>query len=110
MANVTRGNITSRNFQTLLEEEKRLVLDQVSRTNDKGGASNDGDQAKRFFSLDYVDAIVACELIKYKETIKKLHQNLSVLLRVVSSTSDVDCEELNKLTIEKSLIIVRELT
>ena len=44
---------------------------------------------------------------KIQRNNKKVTPKLSVLLRVVSSTSN--CEELNKLTIETGLIIAREL-
>ena len=44
---------------------------------------------------------------KVQRNNKKVTRKLSVLLRVVSSTSN--CEELNKLTIETGLIIAREL-
>ena len=96
------------NVQTILREERGLYLDQVSGANDKGGTSNDGNQARRFFHVDSADAVVSCVHPKYKENIKKLHQNLSVLLRVISSTSEVDCEELSKLTMETSLFIPTE--
>lgn len=58
----------TKNVQLLLREEKGLPLTQVSGANDKSGTSNDGNQARRFFSLNSVDAIVACVPIKYKET------------------------------------------
>ena len=78
--------------------------------NDKGGTSNDGNQARRFFHQDCADAILGCVPQKYKETTRKLHQaSPSVLLRVVSSTREVNCEELSKLTTETSLNIATEL-
>lgn len=73
--------------KTILRGEREFALDQVSGENDKGGISNDVNQEKRFFRNDSVDATIACVPIKYKETIKKLHQNLIILLKVVPSIS-----------------------
>ena len=58
----------TKNVQLLLREEKGFPLTQVSGANDKSGTSNDGNQARRFFSLNSVDAIITCVPIKYKET------------------------------------------
>ena len=65
---IRNGKKKQKNVQLLLREEKGLPLTQVSGANDKSGTSNDGNQARRFFSLNSVDAIVACVPIKYKET------------------------------------------
>ena len=69
------------NVQTILREVRGLYLDQVSGANDN--TSNDGNQARRFFHVDSADAVVFCVNPKYKGNIKKLHQNLSVLLRLI---------------------------
>ena len=94
--------------QESLFQERGLVLDKVGGANDKGGTSNDGNQARRFFHADSADAIVGCVAEKYKEDIRKLHKNLSVLLRIVSCTGEIDCDELERLTLETSLLIAEK--
>ena len=69
---------------------------------------NDGNQARRFFHYDSVATVVECVSTKYKENIQKLHRNSSALLRIISYTAEVDCDELEKLTMETSLMIATE--
>ena len=78
--------------QNILREKTGLVLDQVSGANDKTGTSNDGNQARRFFDINSRQTISDCVEDKYKDTVTQLHQNLSVILRIVTSTSQVDTE------------------
>ena len=94
--------------QAFLFQERGLVLDKVGGANDKGGTSNDGNQARRFFHADSAGAIVECVPLKYKEHIRQLHKNLSVILQIISCTGEVDCEELEKLTLETSFLIAEK--
>ena len=65
---------------------KKTALYLTKYANGKGGTSNDGNQAGRFFSQKYGEFIVGCVGDKYKNAIRQLHLNLSIILRVVSST------------------------
>ena len=46
--------------QDILKESTGMALDQVAGENNKGGTSNDGNQARRFFKPESRDLIVAC--------------------------------------------------
>ena len=70
----------------MIQQNLGLRLDQVSTANAKGGTSNDGNQARQFFSTKSKDVIIDCICEKYKPVIASLHINLSVILRVVSGT------------------------
>ena len=91
------------------QESLGLNLDQVGGANDKGGTSNDGNQGRRFFKPESRDAIVACVAENYKDTVSILNKNLSVILRVISSTNEVSCQKLEVLTTETSLILAKKL-
>ena len=60
-----------------------VIVDQVSGANSKTGTSNDGNTARIFFCETHVDIIVDCVDDKYKSVIRHLHQNLSVILRLI---------------------------
>ena len=75
--------------------EAELIIDQPSGTNTKGGTSNDGNQARRFFSQKLAAIVV-----------RKIHTNLSVILRTISSTGQIHYEKLDKLNKETSLIYI----
>ena len=93
----------------MLKETTGLTLDQVAGANSRGGTTNDGNQARRFFKSESRDFVVACVAEKYKGTINCLHKNLSVILRVLSSTKEVNCEKLRDITTETSLLIAEKL-
>ena len=84
-------------------------MDQRAGPNDKTGTSNDGNQARRFFKSETRNVIVDCVADKYKEIVGCLHRNLSVILRVVNSSEEVDCEKLGVVTRETSLLIAEKL-
>ena len=93
----------------MLKETTRMTLDQVACENDKGGTSIDGNQACRFFNQDSNDMVVACVAEKYKETVSCLHKYLSVILRVISSSGQVNCDELDTITKKANLLISENL-
>ena len=80
------------------------MSDQVSGANDKGGTSNDRNQALRFFK-ETIESIVSCGAPNYKDTIRQLHINISVLLRIISCATQIDVETLHTLATETSLLI-----
>ena len=82
-------------MQHILEQTTGKTLYQVAGANNKGGTSN--------------NAILACVADKYKDTVTLLHKNLSVILRVVSSSVEVEYESLGKLTKDTSLLIANKL-
>ena len=86
-----------------------LIVDQVSGANSKTGTTNDGNTARDFFSETHADEIVDCVEGKYKEVIQRLHKNISVILRLMSSTEQIDCEKYSTFCKETSLIIAVEL-
>ena len=89
--------------------EAGLIIDQPSGANSKGSTSNDGNQAWRFFSQKLAAIVVSCVNQKYKDTIRKIHTNLSVILRIFSSTGQIHYEKLDELNKETSLLIAQKL-
>ena len=52
-----------------------------------------------------IESIASCLAPKYKDTIRKLHINISVLLRIISCTTQIDVEKLHTLASETRLLI-----
>ena len=69
---------------------------------------NDGNQGRRFFKPESRNEIVACVVDKYKDTVSILHKNLSVILRVISSTEEVNFQKLEVLKNETSLLLAEK--
>ena len=46
---------------------------------------------------------------KYKDTVRKIHTNLCVILRIISSTGQIHYEKLDELNKETSLLIAQKL-
>ena len=90
-------------------KEHGHIFDQVCGANGKGGTSNDGNQASRSFSQKYGEIVVGCVGDKYKNAIRQLHLNLSSILRLISSTGQVDYEKLEVLNKQTSILIASEL-
>ena len=90
-------------------ESVGIIVDRVSGANSKGGTSNDGNTARKFFTETYVDLIADCVDEKYKTVIRNLHKNLSCILRLVSSTEQIDHEKYSSLCKETALMIANEL-
>lgn len=86
-----------------------IIVDQVSGANSKSGTSNDGNTARKFFSETHADLIVECVDEKYKDTIRTLHKNLSVTLRLISSTQQIDVEKFSVLCRDTSMLIAENL-
>ena len=70
---------------------------------------NDGNQGRWYFESESCDKIIACVADKYKDTVSTLHKNLSVILRVISSTNEVKCQKLEVLTNHTTLLIAEKL-
>ena len=97
-------------MQTILKEECGLSVDQVSKAGEgKGGNSNTGNTARRFFTTKLADTVIGCVKDEYKQTIKQLHQDLSVILRIICSAQKVNCDKFEGLTERVSLLIAEKL-
>ena len=71
--------------------------------------TRDNNSLNRYFELETCDKIVACVADKYKDTVSTLHKNLSVILRVISSTRKVNCQKLEVLINQTTLLIAEKL-
>ena len=71
--------------------------------------TNDGNQGQWYFESESCDKIVACVADKYKDTVITSHKNLSVILRVISSTKEVNCQKLDVLIYHTTLLIAEKL-
>ena len=80
-----------------IKEKTGLMLGYVCTAGAKGGTSTDGKQARRFFSDELT--LVLSELLsknnnrKHKENVLLLHKQLSLILRVISCTRQIDTEK-----------------
>ena len=64
---------------------------------------------KEGFSAKSMEKSVGCVGDKYKNAIRRLHLNLSIILRVISSTGQVDYEKVEILNKQISILIASEL-
>ena len=73
-----------------IKERTGLRLDYVCSAGAKGGTSTDGKQARRFFSNECVpvvkDLLSKQHNKKHQENVLRLHNQLSLILRVISCT------------------------
>ena len=77
-----------------LEEKHGLVLDKCAAGGtDKTGTSTTGNQGRRFFSEEVVKTVSELATEKYRSDILKLHKDISVVLRVVSCTKQIDLDK-----------------
>ena len=86
-------------------EETGLYLDRVNRAWEKGGTSTNGPPGRRFFSEETVETIKNLAGSKHSDNLLLLHQQLSTILSVISSTRKVDLEKFNNLCMEATLNI-----
>ena len=83
-----------------IKRETGLMLDYVCSAGAKGGTSTDGKQGRRFFSNEVVPVLK--NLLskqhnkKHLENILKLHNQLSLVLRVISCTQKIDVPKFSK--------------
>ena len=86
-----------------------LVVDRVAGANAKTGTSNTGNTARNFFNMKNRDVVITCVDEKYKLVLNELHKKISVLLRIISSSSQVDYMKVQELATTISLLISEEL-
>ena len=94
----------------IIYQETGKSLMQVAGALSKSGGSTDGNDGREFFTLAFLPIILKCIPEKYHDTIKKLHRDLSCILRVISSTSKVNWHAFEKLTQEASILLANELS
>ena len=80
-----------------------LTLDQCAGACEKTGTSTTGGQGRRLFSEEVLPTLRKIIPLKYNENLLLLHKQLSVILRVVSSTNQVDVDAYEQLCLDFSL-------
>jgi hypothetical protein len=73
-----------------------------------GGTTNTGNVAWRFFSPEVHDAIIEIVPEEWKERVSFAHQNLSVILRVLSTTQKVNFQRLHELSSETYVYLLEK--
>ena len=80
-----------------IKYETGLHLDFVNSAGGHGGTSTDGKQGRRFFSSNLQpvlrELLSKKNNIKHQESIIKLHRQLSMILRVVSCTREINLDK-----------------
>lgn len=92
-----------------IEENTGLKLDQCDSSSGNTGTSTTGSQGRRFFSYELREKVIGCLPNKYKNIMNWLMKTYSVILRAVSSTQQVNVDELKKITREFTLFVAEEL-
>lgn len=93
-----------------IQENTGLLLDQCSSSGGKGGTSTNGPQGRRFFSEELIETLH--ELTskknnqKYKDNLLILHQQLSVVLRVISCSRKIDLPKFRTLCYDTTMNII----
>ena len=88
-----KGNIKSKIVkakESILQDLRTktgLRLDQINGSNEKTGNSTTGQQGREFFSEKHRLSILEYVPTQHQDNLKKLMHQLSVILRVVSSTN-----------------------
>jgi hypothetical protein len=88
-----------------LAQETGLVLDTPTS---KGGTTDTGNAAWRFFSPEVVPVLQRLFPDECKEQVLQLHHKLSVLLRVMTPTRKVDMVMMEELCIETFVFLLTE--
>lgn len=83
-----------------------LPIGQCASSGGKGGTSTTGALGRRVFSEEPLASIAELCVPKYKDSFLLLHQQLSVILRVISSTCQVNIELFDHLCKEFSLNLI----
>ena len=87
-----------------IRQQKGLNLDGCNTADWKGGTSTNGPPGRQFFSEEFLDCFdKTWSHDKHRETLINLHQKLSTILSVVSSSRKVDLykmKDLSKNTVE----------
>ena len=90
-----------------LEENHGLILDRCAAGGEKTGTSTTGNQGRRFFSEEVIETIEDLVPEKYKENLLLLHKQLSVILRVVSFSGQVDVDAFQQHCLDFSLNLIQ---
>ena len=98
--------------QKILEEKIGIRVDQPDPYG-RGGSTNTGNLAVRFFSESARDAVVSVlppDLRdRYTETLKGTHQRLSIILRVLSSKRAIETDAFGQFCLDTYLFIIRSI-
>ena len=95
--------------QDMLEDATGLRINRVGGTLSKCGGSTDGNTGRRFFEYKTLKHVLSCVPEKYAATVTALHQNLSCILRIISSTEYVNLDAYKQLTESTSLLLAEKL-
>jgi hypothetical protein len=74
----------------------------------KGGTTDTGNTAWRFFSPDFIPVLESLLPVKYLDKVLNLHHKYSVMLRVISSKQRVDEAMLQQLCLETNVYLLTE--
>ena len=85
-----------------IKERTGIVMDTPTS---KGGTTDTGNAAERFFSDEVIPVLKDLFPPEWQDDILKLHKNFSVILRVIKSTRPVDTEKLQAACQETYLLL-----
>ena len=95
---------------SILYDKHGLTLDQCAGACEKTGTSTTGGQGRRLFSEEVLPTlrkiIPSKHCAKSTENLLLLHKQLSVILRVVSATGQVDIDAYEQLCLDFSLNVI----
>ena len=85
-----------------IKDRTGIVMDTPTS---KGGTTDTGNAAERFFSDEVIPVLKDLFPNEWQDDILKLHKNFSIILRVIKSTRPVDTEKLQPLCQETYLLL-----
>ena len=92
----------------MLEDATGLRINKVGGLRKCGGPTG-GNTGRRFFEYKTWKHVLSCVPEKYAATVTTLHQNLSCILRIISSTEYVNLDAYKQLTESTSLLLAEKL-
>lgn len=91
-------------------ENHGLDLDRCAGSCDKTGTSTTGEQGRGFFSEEIIKTLENIIPEKYREQLMCLHLQLSVILRVISYTGQIDVDAFQKLCLDFSYNVIQNFS
>lgn len=90
----------------IIQTQTGLYLDSCNKAGGHGGTSTNGPQGRRFFSEELVPVLpMLCDR-RYIDNVLLLHRQLSVILRIVSSTRQINVELFHQMCKDFSMNLI----
>lgn len=91
--------------KSIIMKNTGLNLDGVCRAGAKGGTSSDGPQGRRLFSEELIETFKEILNNEHKDNFLKLHEQLSVILRIISCSHAINIPLFDRLCKDTSIHI-----